>query len=786
MRHQIHVMQNPERLLFSMRRFIYVLACTALALSITSMPCFANEGNGGDVPDDVTTAANAASLAVNDEGAETSGEALQQDPLTNDDPLENGTSEAVTEQPPLENHSEATEQESATDVIDADSETNEYEAADDDASGSNCADHDVENGAENDGEAIVADSLDNGAPSAVDHAAENNVKIEEPAIAVASADKAPAAKPAKKATAAKDYLANNAIYYISTALKKKGAYTVSLKDILGKSKTNVVLAKKATQLIQYWRVETKGDGIYRFVNCASGYYLAVKGTVKSKANVYVNKKGAIDWKLKKNADGTFSLRPATGGKAYISVAGGSAKKGANIRLWGSVSNNAQRFVFTKSKRLTKAFEKGKTVEPGIVKIKVAGSKTPIYVVNSTKRNNNKTKTAAGADTLKQVYQMRYKGNGLYEFQNANSYKVLAVYKNSKLAGTKVVQYKRSLGLNQLWYFNKVDGGYQLVSARNGLAIDIADGKSVSGKGIQMAKPSKASSQKFTFEEAKLVPNGTYVFQSAMALPMVLSVHGSSKADGANVELARSSGAKGEKFKVKYLKNGIYRITNASTKKSIEVANSSKKSGANIQMASANGDANQQWIIEVGESGLMLKSVRSGKYLNVHSSQAKRGANVDQRIASGEANQCWTLAPSDWKFYAGATSSAMKLINKAETYEGWRYYWGGRDPSTSFDCAGLVMYCSNKAWGTHFDLMNTNAEMLYEKCTHISAADAKPGDLVFYRGTYGNDVTYISHVVIYAGNGYMYGAGDPIGYAKVNSIKNIYGNKAKAVYARIRH
>ena len=785
MRHQIHDMQNPERQLLSMRRLIYVLACTALALSITTMPCFADEGNGGEAPDDATTAANAATLVVNDEETETTGEAPQQDTLPDDDPLGNDTSEIVAEQQPLENPSAAPEQGSANEEQGADNGTSECETAHADAGAFNDADNHVENAAENNGEAIVANSADNGSPIADDRSNESNAQIDETVI-VATAAKAPAAKPAKKATAAKDYLANNAIYYISTALKKKGAYTVSLKDILGKSKTNVVLAKKATQLIQYWRVETKGDGIYRFVNCASGYYLAVKGTVKSKANVYVNKKGAIDWKLKKNADGTFSLRPATGGKAYISVAGGSAKKGANIRLWGSVSNNAQRFVFTKSKRLTKAFEKGKTVEPGIVKIKVAGSKTPIYVVNSTKRNNNKTKTAAGADTLKQVYQMRYKGNGLYEFQNANSYKVLAVYKNSKLAGTKVVQYKRSLGLNQLWYFNKVDGGYQLVSARNGLAIDIADGKSVSGKGIQMAKPSKASSQKFTFEEAKLVPNGTYVFQSAMALPMVLSVHGSSKADGANVELARSSGAKGEKFKVKYLKNGIYRITNASTKKSIEVANSSKKSGANIQMASANGDANQQWIIEVGESGLMLKSVRSGKYLNVHSSQAKRGANVDQRIASGEANQCWTLAPSDWKFYAGATSSAMKLINKAETYEGWRYYWGGRDPSTSFDCAGLVMYCSNKAWGTHFDLMNTNAEMLYEKCTHISAADAKPGDLVFYRGTYGNDVTYISHVVIYAGNGYMYGAGDPIGYAKVNSIKNIYGNKAKAVYARIRH
>ncbi|MDO4533435.1 MAG: RICIN domain-containing protein, partial [Coriobacteriia bacterium] len=559
-----------------------------------------------------------------------------------------------------------------------------------------------------------------------------------------------------------------------------------LKDIYGKAKTNVVLAKKVKQLIQYWRVETKGDGIYRFVNCASGYYLAVKGTVKSQANVYVAKNGSIDWKLKKYDDGTFSLRPANGKKVYLSVAGGAASKGANIRLWGAVSNNGQKFMIVKSKRLTGVFAKGQTVAPGIVKVKAKGSKTPIYVANSSTSNNNNLKTAAASDALSQVYQLRYRGNGLYEFQNAHSYKVPTIYKYSKKAGAKVVQYKRMLGLNQLWYFKPVDGGYQLLSARSGLAIDIAGGKTVTGKVLQMAKPSKANTQKFTFEKTQLVANGTYVFQSAMAMPLVLNVHGNSKEDGANVELNRSAGATGEKFKVRYLKNGNYRITNATTKKCIEVAGASKKNGANIQMSAKTGDANQQWIIEVGDTGLMFKSALSGKYLNVNSSQAKSKANIDQRTASETANQCWTLASSDWKYYAGASSAAMKLIKKAETYEGWRYQWGGRDPSTSFDCAGLVMYCSNKAWGTHFDLMNTNAEMLYEMCTHISAKDAKPGDLVFYRGTYGNDITYISHVVIFTGKGYMYGAGDPIGYAKVNAVKNFKGKTATAVYARIRH
>ena len=128
---------------------------------------------------------------------------------------------------------------------------------------------------------------------------------------------------------------------------------------------------------------------------------------------------------------------------------------------------------------------------------------------------------------------------------------------------------------------------------------------------------------------------------------------------------------------------------------------------------------------------------------------------------------------------------MRFIEKAEEYQGWRYQWGGRSPQTSFDCAGLVMYCANQTLGKNYNLWYTNAEMLLNNhCYQISAGEARAGDLVFFRGTYGNNVNYISHVVIYCGDGIYYGAGDPIGYDWVNGIRNIYGQIATAVYARM--
>lgn len=126
-----------------------------------------------------------------------------------------------------------------------------------------------------------------------------------------------------------------------------------------------------------------------------------------------------------------------------------------------------------------------------------------------------------------------------------------------------------------------------------------------------------------------------------------------------------------------------------------------------------------------------------------------------------------------------------IMYEATKYEGLPYVWGGRYPSQGgFDCAGLCMYVYNKICGTSFDLINTNAAMLYTNhCTPVSESDAQPGDLVFFKGTY-EAIDYISHVGIYCGNGMMFNAGDPIGYGYVHDVKNMYGGKAEVLFGRV--
>ena len=121
-----------------------------------------------------------------------------------------------------------------------------------------------------------------------------------------------------------------------------------------------------------------------------------------------------------------------------------------------------------------------------------------------------------------------------------------------------------------------------------------------------------------------------------------------------------------------------------------------------------------------------------------------------------------------------------MIREAEKYLGYPYVWGGSSPSTSFDCSGFVSWVINNC-GNGWSVGRLTANGLMGVCDIIPRSSAKPGDLIFFQGTY--DTSGASHVGIYVGNGMMIHCGNPISYA---SIETSYWQQHFYCFGRIRN
>lgn len=144
-----------------------------------------------------------------------------------------------------------------------------------------------------------------------------------------------------------------------------------------------------------------------------------------------------------------------------------------------------------------------------------------------------------------------------------------------------------------------------------------------------------------------------------------------------------------------------------------------------------------------------------------------GNRPDLFIGSGYVDRYYNTEYEDYEIPPEALEDEQfaAMISEAEKYLGYPYVWGGSSPSTSFDCSGFVSWVLNNC-GVGWNVGRLGADSLRHICTAVSSANARPGDLIFFQGTY--DTTGASHVGIYVGNGMMIHCGDPIQYASINT------------------
>lgn len=118
-----------------------------------------------------------------------------------------------------------------------------------------------------------------------------------------------------------------------------------------------------------------------------------------------------------------------------------------------------------------------------------------------------------------------------------------------------------------------------------------------------------------------------------------------------------------------------------------------------------------------------------------------------------------------------------MWQEAKKYLGRAYVWGGSSPSTGFDCSGYVCWVINHS-GVG-SIGRTTAEGIRQWCRRIPKSERKPGDIIFFQGTY--NTTGASHVGIYIGDGKMIHCGDPI---KISNVDSGYFAQHFLSYGRI--
>ena len=134
---------------------------------------------------------------------------------------------------------------------------------------------------------------------------------------------------------------------------------------------------------------------------------------------------------------------------------------------------------------------------------------------------------------------------------------------------------------------------------------------------------------------------------------------------------------------------------------------------------------------------------------------------------GQAGPGSGLPPGE----AMGDGSFASLIAEGEKYLGYPYVWGGSTPETSFDCSGFVCWVYTHSGA--YTLFRTTAMGIYNQCAIVPREEARPGDLVFFSGTYACSDP-VSHVGIYVGNNTIVHASSPSTGIKYSSAthKNV--------------
>ncbi len=324
----------------------------------------------------------------------------------------------------------------------------------------------------------------------------------------------------------------------------------------------------------------------------------------------------------------------------------------------------------------------KTIGEGKYRIQSALNQNKILdVSNSSWDNDANIQLWDDNATAAQDWTIEYLGDGEYRIMSNASGKYLDVANGGMSAGTNVQQFEWNGTDAQRWYIkNQGHGQYAIISKKNGLYLDVSGGSAINGGNVQVFTGNNTNAQRFCFASiryAKTLNNGTYTIVNSANQNVGLDISSGSTEAGANVWLYDMNDTAAQSFRVNYIGNGQYTISNVKSGKMLDVDNGGTTNGTNIKQWDSNGSNAQKWYIkECGNGSYYLISVCSGLVIDIANGNISAGTNIWTWNLNGTKAQKFqlkqsglTIADGDYTIGSAANTSMVLDITNAGTWDG---------------------------------------------------------------------------------------------------------------------
>lgn len=348
------------------------------------------------------------------------------------------------------------------------------------------------------------------------------------------------------------------------------------------------------------------DGTYTIISANSGKAMDVQnGGTLNGTNVWQYEQNGSDaqkWYIIKNSDGTYSFMSKLKENLYLDIAGGGSNNCTNVQVYEGNGSNAQKFRLV----LQYDFNKVNSIKENTYNFLVSENQTMGIDITSCSYNSTANVQLWTIDNNPaQKFKLTYNSvDSTYTIMAVNSGKVLDVANGGMTNYTNVWQYDMNGTDAQKWYIVKnTDDSYSFISKLNGLALDISGALFENGTNVQVYEYNNSSAQKFILKNAypmngeKSIEDGVYELSAKGNISQSLDIVSGSTDENAELQLWTSNFTDAQKFTIKYVGDGYYKIISKVSGKALTVESTNPSIGSKIVQKTDENLDTQKWIIK---------------------------------------------------------------------------------------------------------------------------------------------------------------------------------------------